>query len=349
MALARIHARADPLTTRKARGARKRLRRRTLRLIAAAAAVAGLAAAGLVVADDARASTLDAAVARYATAVAIVAASEVHAVGTITEAQLGIVTANATLVNSVGRVLGEGERAELSAGLHSLTANVANAADELRRARRTVVDQTPTYSPFGETYDSSAADLDEIHFAAAALLPTGTADLAAAGERVNAAVAAWQVEQDRLAAVAAAEAAEAARVAAEKAVAATAAAQDSSSVPAAKASGSDAGYHKNVWTSGFQSEIDRCNGAVDVSAHYGPRTIAEHWSCGGRSFPTSVGAVITITGQDAGVYRVVGVVAVLNVDVNGTGDVPSGYDLLYQTCINGSSARMSFTGLTRIT
>lgn len=50
----------------------------------------------------------------------------------------------------------------------------------------------------------------------------------------------------------------------------------------------------------------------------------------------------------SGTYRVGGVAAVLNANTQGTGNIPRGYDLLYQTCINGSNKMMSFTVLTRV-
>jgi len=50
----------------------------------------------------------------------------------------------------------------------------------------------------------------------------------------------------------------------------------------------------------------------------------------------------------SGTYVVGPVVAVLNQQTNRIGDVPHGFDLLYQTCINGDNTRMSFTQLTRV-
>lgn len=106
-------------------------------------------------------------------------------------------------------------------------------------------------------------------------------------------------------------------------------------------------FNKLVWTSGFQSEIDACRGAVDVTAQYGVPTIAEHWSCGGSRF-LRAGRQVTLSGVRSGTYLVGGVAAVLNANTQGTASVPRGYDLLCQTCINGSNASMSFTVLTRI-
>ena len=97
----------------------------------------------------------------------------------------------------------------------------------------------------------------------------------------------------------------------------------------------------------WQPQIDACKGAVDLTAHYGIRTIAEHDTCGGSSFPTTPGTIVRITGVDAGFYRVVGVVAYLDGHTSTRYDLPRGYDLLFQTCVNGYSD-MSFTALTRI-
>ncbi|GEP26873.1 MULTISPECIES: hypothetical protein [Cryobacterium] len=98
---------------------------------------------------------------------------------------------------------------------------------------------------------------------------------------------------------------------------------------------------------GWQNEIDACQGAVDISAHYGVPVIAEHWSCGGSQFPRE-GSTITLTGAASGAFRVGPVTAVLNVATDTADNVPRGFDLLYQTCRNGSSATMTFTALTRI-
>ncbi len=106
-------------------------------------------------------------------------------------------------------------------------------------------------------------------------------------------------------------------------------------------------YAVNVWTSGGQDEIDDCKGAVDLTKLYGVRTIAEHDHCGGDDFPKNAGAVVRLTGNDAGTYRVDGVVAHLNGKKNTSADIPRGYDLIYQTCDTGFT-NMSFTALTKI-
>ena len=104
---------------------------------------------------------------------------------------------------------------------------------------------------------------------------------------------------------------------------------------------------RSVWTVGWQKEIDECRGPVDLSARYGVPVIAEHWSCGGAHFPRE-GSTITLSGELGGTFRVGPVAAELNVATDRVSAIPHGFDLLYQTCRNGSSATMSFTELTRI-
>jgi hypothetical protein len=153
--------------------------------------------------------------------------------------------------------------------------------------------------------------------------------------------AALAAQAQQEAAANAAAAAAAARVAAARAAAANAA-------RAAASSSSAASSTLNVWTAGFQTEINDCRGGVDVTAHYGTPTVAEHWSCGGSSFPTAAGTVVTITGLDAGTYRVTGVVAVLDASTAHTNDIPRGYSLLFQTCENGDSHSTEFVGLQQV-
>jgi len=189
---------------------------------------------------------------------------------------------------------------------------------------------------------------------------------------VTTAVEHWTAEQNRLAAeraanelvaqqAAAQQAAEAAeKVAAQSAaedarqlaevqaesVAATAPAPQASVTPPAPQA--SAGHTEYVWTTGFQPELDACKGSVDMTASFGKAVIGEHWSCGGSSFPTTEGSIVTVTGALSGTFRVGPVVAVLNQRTNTTTDVPGGYDLLYQTCIGGDNSRMSFTALERV-
>ena len=267
--------------------------------------------------------------------------------------------ARAALADSAGRVLAESARTELAAGIRATADKVDRADAAVDTANRLVGDHRTTGSYFSASADfvtATALLRVEVDDDLVAL----SDDLAAATQAVTDAVAAWQAEQERLAAEEAARvaAAEAARVAAESAAAEeaareTAAADGGGSAGGASASPTAAGaagaatLDKHVWTSGFQNEIDACNGAVDVTARYGVAVIAEHWSCGGSGFPAS-GSVISLTGIRSGSYLVGGVAAVLNAHTQGTSDVPRGYDLLYQTCINGSDSAMSFTVLTRV-
>jgi hypothetical protein len=170
----------------------------------------------------------------------------------------------------------------------------------------------------------------------------------AAPERALLALQAQQKAAADAAAAAAAAQAAAAQAAAAQAAAAQAAAVRAASVNAARAAAVAGSRQLNVWTSGFQSEINACRGGVDVTAHYGTPTVAEHWSCGGSSFPTAAGTIVTITGLDAGTYRVTGVVAILNAYTAHTNDVPRGYSLLFQTCRNGDSHYTQFVGLQRV-
>ncbi|MGW8431572.1 hypothetical protein ACWGJ9_10815 [Curtobacterium citreum] len=121
----------------------------------------------------------------------------------------------------------------------------------------------------------------------------------------------------------------------------------STTAPANTAHTPGSPYTVNVWTAGGQDEIDDCKGAVDLTELYGVPTIAEHDRCGGDDFPKTAGAIIRLTGKDAGTYRVEGVVAHLNGKKNTSADIPRGHDLIYQTCDTGFT-NMSFTALTKI-
>jgi hypothetical protein len=103
-----------------------------------------------------------------------------------------------------------------------------------------------------------------------------------------------------------------------------------------------------VWTSGFQAQVNACRGGVDLTAAYHTRTVGEHWSCGGASFPEAAGTIVTFTGLDAGNYRVIGVVATLNAYVAHTSNIPHGYDMLFQTCRGGNSHYTIFIALARM-
>jgi hypothetical protein len=103
----------------------------------------------------------------------------------------------------------------------------------------------------------------------------------------------------------------------------------------------------NVWTSGFQAQVDACRGAVNLTARYRTATIGERWNCGGASFPRQ-GALVRLTGIMAGTYRVGRVVAVLSAYTSTSRNIPRGYGLLFQTCRNNNARSMTFTQLTRV-
>jgi hypothetical protein len=129
--------------------------------------------------------------------------------------------------------------------------------------------------------------------------------------------------------------------------AAAAAAQAAAAAKAAAAAAARA-HTVNIWTTGFQDQVNACRGGVDMTARYGMRIVGEHWSCGGSSFPTSAGTIVRFTGLDAGVYRVIGLVATLDAYTSHTYQVPHNYQMLYQTCRGGNSHYTEFIALQRI-
>jgi hypothetical protein len=131
-----------------------------------------------------------------------------------------------------------------------------------------------------------------------------------------------------------------------EAAAAAAAAAKAAAIAAARAAAS--AHTVNIWTSGFQAQVNACRGGVDMTAHYGMRIVAEHWSCGGSVFPTRPGAIVRFTGLDAGTYRVIGLVATLDAYTAHTYQVPHNYQMLYQTCRGGNSHYTEFIALQRV-
>lgn len=131
-----------------------------------------------------------------------------------------------------------------------------------------------------------------------------------------------------------------------QAAAAAAAAAKAAAEAAARAAAM--GRTVNIWTTGFQAQVNACRGGVDMTAHYGMRIVAEHWSCGGSAFPTRPGAIVTFTGLDAGTYRVIGLVATLDAYTAHTYQVPHNYQMLYQTCRGGNSHYTEFIALQRV-
>jgi len=130
------------------------------------------------------------------------------------------------------------------------------------------------------------------------------------------------------------------------AAAAAAAAQAAAEAAARAAAAAAAQAHTiNVWTYGFQDQVNACRGGVDMTARYGMRIVGEHWSCGVSSFPTYAGAIVRFTGIDAGAYRVLGTVATLDAYTAKVSQVPHGYAMLYQTCRGGDSHYTEFIAL----
>lgn len=156
-------------------------------------------------------------------------------------------------------------------------------------------------------------------------------------------VKAYDAEQARL------KAEREAREAAERAAAEEAARQatESSYTPENGADGGGGGngggsgvdYTLYVAGWGGQDLIDACVGAVRYTYYDGD--LAEHWSCGGSSFPQWAGAVVEIVGD--GLYRTTGVIAQMDATVSSAYDAPGGY--FYQTCLGGDSRQTIFIGL----
>jgi hypothetical protein len=163
-------------------------------------------------------------------------------------------------------------------------------------------------------------------------------------ERIRAEVPELAASRAQVAAAEAAAAAAAAAQAAAEAAAQAAAAARARAVTTAASSGRTI----NVWTYGYQDQINACRGGVDMTARYGMRIVGEHWSCGGSAFPTAAGSIVRFTGIDAGTYRVIGVVAVLDAYTALTSQVPHGYAMLYQTCRGGDSHYTEFVALQQI-
>lgn len=105
-------------------------------------------------------------------------------------------------------------------------------------------------------------------------------------------------------------------------------------------------YPIYVWTTGGQEELDLCKGAVNIQ--YSPTPlISEHDGCGGTQVPKTTGSIIQLTGVYEGLYKITGLVASLNFYEDDMNDIPRGYELLFQTCISGST-NMGFWALEKI-
>lgn len=96
--------------------------------------------------------------------------------------------------------------------------------------------------------------------------------------------------------------------------------------------------------SGGQDLIDACVGPIWTGGL--PMYLAEHWHCGGAAFPLYTGAIVNVAG--VGTFQSVGVVIQLDGPNSTYADIPGGYDLYYQTCLNNNPATTGVVGLQRI-
>ena len=298
---------------------------------------------------------------RYNAAVATFIDDRAQAARLIDSARADIAATEIYWQHSAASIGESVERADLRRQIDSGQRLVNRAARELERANTTINFSKSSGEHFATRPNlaTQTAVLKGIRFERAAGLTSLQQTLATSERVLVESVAAWQIEQTRLKAEEAARV-EAARVAAARVGSARVGperveAEQAARPRTAPAAGpvrnavapASVSFSKSVWTVGWQNEIDACQGAVDIGAHYGVPVIAEHWSCGGSQFPRE-GSTITLTGTASGVFRVGQVAAVLNVATDTADNVPRGYDLMYQTCRNGSSATMTFTALTRI-
>ena len=297
---------------------------------------------------------------RYLDAVDEFREKRLRLTGAIAVADSVVASAQLVLDGSALRVLDESARAVLAASILREQTRIDDARRDLDRSSST---STGPDTFLGPNFGQAERDLRAADVPAPETLASVREQLADPVQGVRDATALWEAEQARLAAEAAAraaaeaEAARAAAAAAEAARAAEAVAprveSESRATPGAPSTAAPSPaartslFNKYVWTSGFQAELDACKGAVDLTGSYGVDVIGEHWACGGSRFP-GAGTTITLSGTRSGTYLVGHVAAVLNASTDGRGDIPRGYDLLFQTCINGSDATMSFTVLTRV-
>jgi hypothetical protein len=186
-------------------------------------------------------------------------------------------------------------------------------------------------------------------FRSVAALDADQAAVAQAAQVAESTAAARRVAQElagrKAAAHAAAVHAAAVHAAAVRSARARAAVNRAAAAPAAGAARSSGARSINVWTSGGQSAVNVCRGAVDLTRMYGVAVIGEHWRCGGAAFPTRPGSTVILTGLRAGKYTVLGVVATLNAYTQNAGALPRGYQLLFQTCYRGDSHHTVFIAL----
>ena len=217
-----------------------------------------------------------------------------------------------------GRVLDEDARTALASEIET--------AEQTTREARALLAWPEAALPAGVA-ESTAASVDE-----------SLASLTAAGEELTAAVEAWEVEQERIAAE------EAARAAAAAAAASWAQPRSASAGGAVGAAGPAVAHVEGIWTSGGQGQIDACRGSVNVSAIAGylggAFYAAEHWGCGGSAWGRiGSGSLVEFPGY--GTFRVAGIVSGLVYGVSDASAIPRGYAGYYQTCIGGSGSNMA--------
>lgn len=280
---------------------------------------------------------------------------------------LSVAAVVAVAIPSVVNLVSRAEEREAHAQAYTSYVAEATIEHELKiDAHRTV-----RLAHYSEAYDAHAAAVADAQAAVASALgkvdtttsQTAIADasligtpaemaertraLAVAASDIRSAVSAYDAEQARLAAeaAAAAERAAAEQQAAEESY--SGGSDDSYDAPGSSGGGGGGVDHiEYVAGYGGQSLIDACVGSVmwDFSYYGGGYGLAEHWSCGGSSFPQWAGAIVEIPGY--GTYRVDGVLGGFNNSDPSTYWAPSQF--FYQTCQGGNPNNSIFIGLTQI-
>ncbi|MDY7543127.1 MULTISPECIES: hypothetical protein [unclassified Cryobacterium] len=326
-------------------------------------------AGGLFTVNTERALDYDDAQSSHTAAVKILDLQRTSALTQIDAAATSLATAKTTLALHVAEVPAADVRAALTTSIQALDDQINAAWAEVQEADAAAlapVRGDDLLSP-GAGFRAATTAVSVHHFPVSSGLAAAIAALDAPSSSITTAVLTWQSDQAKAVADASAKASAAAKKAASNAVSAAKAKAgtpakaatpaipiiDQSHAPSSQAEApvrpavATGPFTLNVRVTGGQTEVDACNGAVDVAA-YLVAVIAEHWYCGGSVFPQSAGTVITLTGIHAGRYRVEGVVATLNHDTAFGRDIPATYDLLFQTCQNNNDKTTSFTALTKI-
>ena len=298
----------------------------------------------------------------YSVALSAFDSADLIATNTLANATAKITAAKQTLAGSSGKVLSEETRTALTSEIHRSLMKVASARAQLSQSEIRAAIKTSDVSYFspGGGLRADTRTLTALNLGTVSELTSSLNTLLPTQQAVEAATGAWKTEQDRLSAIAAAEAAS--KVAADAAAAqaaADAAARAPSAANTARFSNStgdstgqaqpEALFNDYVWGIGWQAEIDACLGSVDVTNQYRTPTLVEHWACGGSRFPTQAGTLITLSGMYSGTWRVEGIVARLSFYTpHFVKFVPHDYELLYQTCENDNLNTEILIGLTRV-